>query len=157
MNLSNIVGVVFWLGFVPLSSATLGGYVVYRVMMFLHESIIAKELGKRYILAADYERVRKAFEKLDAIHQTQLRKETPEQYRERNLKTKYEQIEHEIRAAEVAYQRHIDKLTRLKKIRDAAIQEHPDLQSDIEDAFEMYRMGDVNEITDERVEETERY
>jgi len=151
----NIVAIVFWLGFVPLSSATLGGYVVYRVMLFLHESIITKELGRRYVLAADYERVNKAFQELEALHK--VHKETPAEWRERNLKTKHEQLEHEICASEVAYQRHIDKLTCLKKIRDAAIQAHPDLRNDIEVGFEVYRRTDAGDVPNELAVDEERY
>ena len=84
-------------------------------------------------------------------------KETPEEYRERNLKTEREQIEHKIRASELAFQAHIDELIRLKKIRDDAIAHNPDLKEDIEFGFDIYRRKNGKEETDELTRQKEEY
>jgi hypothetical protein len=128
--------------------AVAGGFVVFKFLDFVSTDTLSRLSASCANLndQVTYWKTRAAM--LDEIEEAQNRKETPEQWRERNLKTKYEQIEHEIRASELAYTRYLDKLARLKKIRDAALHEHPDLQNDIEYGFDIYSSS-KQEVTDE--------
>lgn len=140
--------------------AGFGGLAVYYVLCWAFDAAMRREQQRYRALAEDYQHLEASHQTLQAAYEIQRRKETPEEWRERNLRTKYEQIEHDIRASELAFRRHIDKLTRLKQIRDAALRDYPDLKEDIEVGFEIYRRKDAKEIIHdggEQAEEEQRY